>query len=185
MLLLATILTLCAVLAGVFAWLYARTTARIPTPPQFRDYLDQGPDRYRHLDRLFSDEDFGFLERTLQGRRLLPRLRRERRQLLRLILAELRVEFESLVTVGSMLATSSVAQEDQFGANLVRQTVRFYAMYASLWLYSYWPAAGAGGYLPKPLLEQIRGLRAGTRQLMAALTPGDMDRLRQTIVGQP
>jgi len=184
MLLLATILTLCAVLAGVFAWLYSRSTARIPTPPQFRHYLDHGPDRYRHLDRLFSGEDFGFLERSPAGRRLLPRLRRERRQLLRQILAELRVEFESLVTVAHMLAYSSAAQEDQFSANLVRQTLRFYAVYAGLWLYSYWPAAGPGGYLPNPLLEQIRNLREGTRRLMAALTPTDMDQLRQTILGR-
>jgi len=182
---LATILALCVLLAALFAWLYHHTTARIPTPPQFRDYLGQGPDRYRHLNRLFSGEDFGFLERSPAGRRLLPRLRRERRHLLRRILAELRVEFESLLTVGSMLATSSAARDDEFGATLVRQTVRFYAVYMWLWMYSYWPAAGPDGYLPDPLLEQIRSLREGTRQLMAALTPGDMDRLRQTILGRP
>ena len=185
MLLLATILTLCAVLAGAFAWLYTRSTARVPTPPQFRDYLGQGPDRYRHLGRLFSNEDFGFLERSPAGRRLLPRLRRERCHLLRLILAELRVEFESLVTVGSMLATSEAAQDDHFSATLVRQTLRFYTLYLFLWLYSYWPLAGSNGYLPSPLVEQIRSLREGTRQLMAALTPSDMDRLRQTILGRP
>lgn len=185
MLFLAIILTLCVVLAGVFAWLYSRSTARLPTPPQFRDYLGQGPDRYRHLDRLFSGEDFGFLDRTPAGRRLLPRLRNERCQLLREILAEIRVEFESLLSVGSMLATSSAARDDQFGATLVRETLRFYAVYAWLWMYSYWPWAGPGGYLPSPLLQQIRNLREGTRQLMAALTPGDMDRLRETILGRP
>lgn len=182
---LVTILTLCILLAGVFAWLYSRSTARIPTPPQFRDYLDQGPDRYRHLERLFSVQDFGFLDRTPSGRRLLPRLRSERCRLLREVLAEIRVEFESLITVGSMLATSSVGRDDQFSATLVRETVRFYAVYAWLWLYSYGPFAGPGGYLPSPLLEQIRSLREGTRQLMAALTPGDMDRLRETILGRP
>ncbi len=185
MLLLATILTLCAVLAGVFAWLYTRSTARIPTPPQFRDYLGQGPDRYRHLSRLFSYDDFAFLERNPSGRRLLSRLRSERRRLLRLILAELRVEFESLLSVGSMLANSSAAQEDQFAATLVRQTLRFYALYAGLWIYSFLPVAGPGGFMPSPLLDQIRALRQGTRQLMAALTPGDMYRLRQTITGRP
>jgi len=182
MLLLVTILGLCALLGATFTWLYFRSTARIPTPRQFQDYLDWRPDRYRHLNRLFSNDDFDFLDRSEAGRRLLPRLRGERRQLLRRILAELRTEFESLMTVGSMLAVSSAAQEDNFSATLVRQAGRFYAVYSFLWLYSFSPAVGPGGYLPSPLLEQIRSLREGTRRLMTGLTPADMDRLRQTIL---
>jgi hypothetical protein len=183
--LLAAILIFIAVLGGAFYWLYRRPSRALPTPRQFQSYADSDGQRYRHICRLFSQEDFDFLGRTERGQRLQPILRRERCRLLRQILAELRMEFESLVAVGSMLATSSPAQDSNFSGLLVRETVRFYSAYAWLWLYSYSPTAGPGGEPAGILVDQVRDLRQGTRQLMAALTPRDMDRLRQTILGHP
>jgi hypothetical protein len=111
-------------------------------------------------------------------------LLRERRRLLRVVLSQLRQEFESLMAIGSMLAVSSTGQSDHLSGMLVRHTVAFYGKYLRMYLYSYSPWAGPGGAPPASLLAQVRGLRLDTRRLMTALTPQDLEQLRATFVNR-
>ena len=184
MLSLFLILSVCLVLGAGFGCLYFRSAGRLPSHAQFLSSLDRGPERYRHLARLFSAEDFAFVERSTQGQSLGRVLRRERCRLLRVVLAQLRQEFEALTAIGSMLAVSSAGQADHLSGMLVRQTVTFYKNYTGLFLYSYWPAAGPGGSYPARLLEQVRGLHVSTNRLMAALTPQDLEQLRATFLNR-
>src|SRR2546427_10615581 len=121
------ILVLCAGMALV-AWAFLRSSVwHLPSISEYEIFLNRGPDAYRHIGRLFAQEDFDFLEGAPGGPQLVSRLRRERCRLLRLLLADLRTEFRALLAVGSLLSVSTTAQDDGFAALLWKQNMIFHS----------------------------------------------------------
>lgn len=172
------LLAACAVMGLAVLWLNHRVLGRYPTIPQFETYLERDPVRYKSMRRLLRPDDYRFVAEARGGRLLLSRLRRERRRLLRLVLHELRVEFEALMAVGALLCFSSSAKEEQFPALLWRQSVRFYVLHTALLAISFMP-----GPWPPPLdlfslLDKLKWLRDSTQRIMNSLTPGDLEELR-------
>ena len=177
---LLALLVACAAMLAAMWELNRRSVKQLPTLEQYEFYLSLNPDHYRYLSRLFAPEDFQFLKRMSSGRALLPRLRRERRRLLRLLLADLRHDFEALVAVGSLLSLSVTGKEDGYAQALAGQSLRFYASYFAFKLISYWPGPWPVPGGPVPLWQQIQALRHSTETLMRSLTPHDVVQLRQT-----
>ncbi len=175
------LLVACAVMAAAVWALNRRALSRLPSVSQFDSYIDLGPDRYRYLSRLFAPEDFDFLAGVRGGQVLLSRLRRERRRLLRLLLADLRRDFEALLAVGSLLSLSPTAKDDGYAELLARQSLRFYALYYFLSMISLWPGPWPLGYDHAVLWQQIKALRASTQFVMRALTPDDLLQMRRTL----
>ncbi len=170
-----------ALVAALFWTLNRRALRRLPTVAQFDLYLDLGPERYRHLSRLFAVEDFRFLESQRSGRALLARLRQERRRIFRLLLADLRRDFEALLAVGSLLSLSATAKDRGYAALLARERFRFFSLYCAWSLLSLWPSPLCGRFDPAPLWQQIETLGRSTRTVMNALTPDDLVRLQRTL----
>lgn len=87
------------------------------------------PEVYRPLERLFATQDFDFLA-TFGERRpdLRQRLRRERRRVLLLYLAELRADFTRLYGLCRLLAPRS--QDPGFASRVTRQALAFYGLWA-------------------------------------------------------
>ncbi len=175
-------LVACAAMAAAVWALNRRVLGRLPTLEQFDRYVEiSGPERYGYLSRLFAPGDSRFLESARGGRALLPRLQRERRRLLRLLLDDLRLDFEALLALGSMLSVLPTAKDDGYAALLARQSLRFYAFYGLLHLASFWPAVWPARFDPAPLWQQIKALRHATSTLMRALTPNDLIELRKAL----
>ena len=175
------LLVVCAAM-GLLGWaLNRRSFRRVPTISEYEVYLDRGPNAYKYVGRLFAKEDFAFLESVPGGQELLPRLRRERRRLLRLLLADLHREFQALMAVGSLLVMSRTAQDDGFAAELWKQSMIFNSLCFGLLICSYLPFFEALKYNPASLLSHLKTVREATRVFMHALTPSDMDRLRDTL----
>lgn len=175
------VLLACAVMAAAVWALNRRAVTRLPTIEQFDCYLDLGPERYNYLSRLNAPQDFAFLESVKGGRELAPRLRRERRRILRLLLADLRRDFEALMAVGSLLSLSPTAKEDGYATLLARQSLRFYFLYFGLWVCSFWPGVLPPRLDAAPLWAEIKVLLRSTKTMMRALTPDDLVHLRQTL----
>lgn len=176
------ILVACAGM-GLGAWaLNRRSMRRIPSLYEYEIYLDRGPNAYRYVSRLFAPEDFAFLETVPGGHELLPRLQRERRRLLRLLLADLRREFQALVAVGSLLVMSRSSQDDGFAVELWKQNMIFKSLCFGLLICSYLPFFEVFKYDPTPLLKQMKTVREATRVFMHALTDDDMARMRNALV---
>lgn len=176
------LLVVLAVMALAVWALNRRAHARLPTIEQFQRYVEAGPDSYRYLARLFAPEDFSFLEGARGGGPgFVRRLRGERRRVMRLLLGDLRVDFEALMALGSMLSGVSSAREDGYSASLTHQGARFYTLYGLLYLSSFWPAAVPLRLGPAPLWEQVKALRSSTQTLMRSLTASDMIELQKIL----
>lgn len=170
-----------ALAAALFWTLNRRALRRLPTVAQFDLYLDLGPERYRYLSRLFAVEDFRFVESQRGGRALLPRLRRERRRILRLLLADLRRDFEALLAVGVLLSLSATAKDQGYAALLAGERLRFFSLYCAWMLLSACPTALHLRLDPARLWQQIETLHRTTRTLLNALSPTDLVELRRTL----
>ena len=176
-----SLLALCAAM-GLLGWfLNRRSQQRVPTISEYEVYLDRGPNAYRYVGRLFAREDFDFLEAAPGGKDLVHRLRRERRRLLRLLLADLQREFQAVMAVGSILVMSRSAQDDGFAVEMWKQNMIFRSCCLGLLICSYVPFFEALKYNPSPLLGHLKTVREATRVFMHALTPSDMDRLRSVL----
>ncbi len=149
---------------------------------QYEKFLDRVPDRFRHLPRIMSSEDADFLTGLPSGKDLVPALWSNRRRVLRYTLADLQEEFNALVAVGVMLASSPTAREDSFGVTLMFQALRFRAVCRIMRASSYIPMEHLPGLNPVWLMHQVRDLRSTTRSLLASLTATDMDHLRDQIL---
>ena len=178
------LLAVCAVM-GLLGWaLNLRSLRRVPTISDYEVYLDRGPNAYRFVGRLFAREDFAYLESVPGGKELVHRLRRERRRLLRLLVADLRREFQALKAVGLLLVMSRSAQDDGFAVELWKQNVIFNFLCFGLLIGSYMPFFESLKYNPASLIDHLKTVREATRVFMHALTPTDMDRLRDVLAPQ-
>jgi hypothetical protein len=79
---------------------------------------------YQPMTRLFSEEDFAFLAEAGPG--LLQRLRRQRRQVMRLYLGELRADFAQVYAFCRMLAQKSA--DPNFATLITQQAFSFYSL---------------------------------------------------------
>ena len=83
---------------------------------------------YRPMSRLFAEEDFAFL--SGQGPGIIKRLRRQRREVLRLYLRELRADFQRLYALCRILAPKS--QDPNFAPLITQQALSFYGLFLIL-----------------------------------------------------
>jgi len=154
---------------------------------QYERFLDREPHRFRHLSRILAAGDARFLQETLEQtperHAILSRFWSNRRRVLRYTLDDLEEEFSALVAVGLMLAGSSVARQDSFAVKLVAQSLLFHTVCKLFRLVSYVPLEGMPAFNPAWLTQQVGTLRETTRGLLHAMTPSDMDDLRDNILG--
>jgi hypothetical protein len=153
---------------------------------QYERFLDREPNRFRHLSRIMAGDDAEFLKAALKGSpesgAILSRFWSDRRRVLRYTLLDLEDEFSALAAVGLMLAGSSVARQDSFAMKLVAQSFLFHSVCKLLRTVSYLPLERIPGLNPVWLIRQVRTLRDTTRGLLALMTSGDMDDLRDNIL---
>jgi hypothetical protein len=83
---------------------------------------------YQPMSRLFAEEDFHFLARSRPD--LVKRLRRQRQQVLRLYLKELRADFERVYAFCRRLAPKS--ENPNFAALITQQALSFYGLFLVL-----------------------------------------------------
>lgn len=83
---------------------------------------------YQPMGRLFAEEDFRFLRGSRPD--LVKRLRRQRRQVLRLYLRELRADFERVYAFCRRLAPKST--DPNFAALITQQALSFYGLFLVL-----------------------------------------------------
>jgi hypothetical protein len=169
--------SLAALLALGGYLLYRRTQLAWPTVDQYELYLDRGPERHRHLWRLFAAEDFEYVT-AAGGRAMAGRLDRERRRLLRAVLGDLRRDFEAIQAVGGMLSASPTAQADGFRLHIIGQGLLFYALYTLVLLRSLIPLWMQPRFDATPIMDHVRALRQTTSVLLNSLTDDDLAVLR-------
>jgi hypothetical protein len=138
-------------------------------------------DRYGHLKRLLAPEDFQFLVSTRRGGALVPHLRRERFRIHRLYLEQMREEFLSLLSIGSLFAAAPTARAEKFARRLALVRLRFEWLVLRLRLKAL--ASRLFGIHTDlvPLSEQIDSLRSLADSVLHRLTPQDMAHLRATL----
>lgn len=83
---------------------------------------------YQPMNRLFAEEDFQFLSRSRPD--LVKRLRRQRQQVLRLYLRELRVDFARVYAFCRRLAPKSA--DPNFAGAITQQALSFYGLFLIL-----------------------------------------------------
>jgi hypothetical protein len=171
------------VLMGLAVLLWDR--AGLGEPARLEEYewfLDRST-RFAHLSRITSPDDFEFLKSFPGSGNLVKRLRRERRAILRLILKDLRQEFNALIAVGVMLAALPTARESSFGVKLMMRMAAFRVRYWWLYIGTYCRPLRFVGEHANWLTDRVADTRDVTRALLASLTTSDMDSLRDQILG--
>lgn len=120
------------VLAGVVTlWRLHRVTHEGITPAVEAQILSPSRsvlETYQPMGRLFAEEDFRFLSGSRPD--LVKRLRRQRRQVLRLYLRELRADFERVYAFCRSLAPKST--DPNFAALITQQALSFYGLFLVL-----------------------------------------------------
>jgi len=102
-------------------------------------------DSFEPMCRLFLEEDFSFLaSQAGRGPGTARKLRRERRQVLRLYLRELRAEFRGVYKLCRLLAPTS--QDPNFAASITRMALSFNSLFALVQL-----RCALGWFLPVSL----------------------------------
>ncbi len=117
---------------------------------------------YQPLSRLFAEEDFAFLSRLQPG--MLKRLRRSRRQVFRLYLAEVQTAFESVYTLCRGLARQN--PDPSFAPFLTQQFFTFHVLLVSLRLRC---ALGLFRHVPSEAANLVQALDQLRRTAEAAL----------------
>jgi hypothetical protein len=135
-------------------------------------------DRYAHISRLLAPGDFEFLASTRRGVVLVPWLRRERRRLFSLYLAEMCEEFCGLVAIGSLFANTPTGRGERFAQRIEVKRLHFEFLTLRLRL-----CIWAGRLLPlsldtAPVLQQICSLRTQTDGIHHRMTPDELGALR-------
>lgn len=137
--------------------------------------------RYAHVRRLFSPDDFHFLAGSRRGAGLVARLRRQRLYVLSLYLAEMRDDFYSLVAIGSLFAAAPTARNERFAERIAAMRLRFEALMLRM---QFTLRLNKLLELPLdvvPLLRQIGSLRTQADNVLHRLTPQDLAILRDAL----
>jgi len=138
-------------------------------------------DRYAHVRRLLSPDDFQFLAGNRRGLALAPRLRRQRLQILSLYVAEMRADFYSLVAIGSLFAAAPTARNERFARRIAAMRLRFEALMLRMQLVLWLNKLLALPPNVAPLLQQISSLRTQADDLLQRLTPQDLATMRNVL----
>ena len=162
------------------AWLLARkiTGFRPASVTDLEALFYKGPDVYASIGRILGPQDFDFLAAARCGGPFVARLRRQRVALMKVMLGQMREEFESLLTIGALFATAPTAQAENFAGLLQRNRIRFYRnlgrLYLRTWVNRFvlWPIEVL------PLNGEIQEMRREADRILHALTPGDLGVLR-------
>ncbi len=179
--LLVVVVTVAAVMLST-ALLALRSLSRRPVTLADLDVLlRSGPDRYAHIGRILGPDDFEYLDTSPRRRHLLPALRRSRVAAMFHCLRQMREDFESLSSIGSLFAKSPTAQAERLARQLVFQRAAFLQAYWRLWLrtavnyFVLWPLENV------PLVSRIDALRAQADRILHALTPADLGAIRTSL----
>lgn len=170
--LLAILLVVAAVIGIELMRLFSGTRRPADLPELKKQY--SGPDFYRPIERLFSEED----ERFLNSRGLLTperrkQLHRSRCKIMGLYLSQFRSDFHEAWGVCRLLAPFS--DDPEFGVTLVRQLVTFYRLYSQvqlkLWLHAYSP----GDLGISELVNSLRQIRRIAYETLSSVENLAMD----------
>jgi hypothetical protein len=179
-LLLFLILSGVALLAGS-AMLGLAGRRRPPTLADLEALFDDGRNRYAHLGRIVGRQDFEFVMQRRGGPELAASFRRRRARLLRLYLSQMQAEFDSLMAVGSLLASAPTAQAERFARQLAHQRFRFTVLLAGVFLRARVNAFVSWPLDVEPLDSEIRSLRYHADRILHALSPADLGALRNVL----
>ncbi len=161
-----------AVAAGLVRALWRQRKPATPaTLADWQSLTSRGPvlDTYAPLNRLFRQEDFAFLAAQPAARReLLRRLRRERWNVLRLYLKELRADFENVYRICRRLAVTS--EEPGFAALITRHALRIQVLLLALHLCCWFRWTGSLEVQATNLVAAFSRFDLAVRAVAPALT---------------
>jgi len=156
LMILAVLLVVAAVVGIELMRLFSGTRQPADLPELKKQYA--GPDFYKPIERLFSEED----ERFLSNRGMLTperrkQLHRSRCKVMKLYLNQFRADFHEAWGVCRLLAPFS--EDPDFGVNLVRQLVTFYRLYSTVQIQLLVHAYRPGDLGVSELVNSLRQIR--------------------------
>jgi hypothetical protein len=173
----------CGVLVGTAALLWDWLgVGKVTTLHEYEIYLHFTQRSLAHVSRPWRQEDARFVH-EIGGRHFLARLRQDRRRVRRLVLVDLRRQFQAVMAVATMLGALPSARRLNFGADVLLWTGRFHFAFVGLFLCSF-PLMDRLPGSPASLLETLESAHRATRALMVALTDNDMADLESLILSE-
>ena len=164
----------------IWDWLGVGT---VPTLHEYEVYLQLTQRSLAHVSRLWRQDDVRFL-REVGGQHFLARLRGDRRRIRRLVLVDLRRQFQAVMAVATMLGALPSARQLNFGADVLLWSARFHLAFLGLFLSSLPLMDRLPNISPATLLETLKSAHRATRALMVALTDNDMADLEDLILSE-
>ena len=148
--------------------LTANKTAPVAVPANVLDWLDTfSAARYRPMERLLTGTDAEYLKIHLAGdRHVARRLRRQRLQIFRQYLSEMKRDFSRLSLAMRELITCAPADRVELVAELIKMEWRFRCNLAEVHLRLGFYTVGLGSLEVAPLVRGFESLETGIRQLM-------------------
>ncbi len=162
-----------AVAAGLGRALWRQRKPASPfLPPDWQSVVSRNPvlETYAPLNRLFRNEDFAFLTAQRDLRR---QLRRQRRNILRLYLKQLRADFENVYRVCRLLAVT--ANEPGFAARITRRALRIHSLLLILRLRCWLGWTGSVAEQATSLVEAFSRFDISVRALAPALSASSQE----------
>jgi hypothetical protein len=160
-------------LAAAAIFVFHRLFARPRSLPISVDWInDLSASRYRPMERLLDGEDYRFLASQLgYDKKMLRRMRSERRRLFRAYLANLRSDFQLASRALRLLMTYSTRDRADLARNLYKQQMLFtLGMLRLQWSLAL-HACGIGSVNAKGLLHITEYVRTELRQLIPVESP--------------
>ena len=158
---------------GVAICLFRRLVNGPKSLPVSVDWISElSPARYRPMERLLSGEDYRFLaSQPGFNRKMLRRVRSQRRKIFRVYLGCLRDEFSQVAAALRLIMTYSAEDRPDLARILYKQQVLFalgmLAVEARLVLH----ACGLGTVDVGGLVEAMENIRLELRQMISAESP--------------
>lgn len=155
---LAVVVTSALAALFYFTWRMTRP-AKVNFAPEW--VAEFSPARYRPMERLLSEDDFQFLtEKSGLDRRLIERLKAQRRAVFRAYLSQMSRDFSRLQAIGKLMVLYSPHDRPDLAEALLRQELQFrrawVTMHVRLVLHSFGVGRLEVGSLIQPI-QQLTG----------------------------
>lgn len=153
---LAGVVTAALAALGYFTWRMTRPT-KVDFAPEW--VAEFSPARYRPMERLLSEDDFQFLaEKSGVDRRLIERLRAQRRSVFRAYLGQMSRDFSRLQAIGKLMVLYSPHDRPDLAEALLRQELQFRRAWASMHVRLVFHSFGVGSIEVRDLVQPIQQL---------------------------
>lgn len=153
---LAGVVTAALAALGYFTWRMTRP-AKVNFAPEW--VAEFSPARYRPMERLLSEHDFQFLaQKPGVDRRLIERLRAERRSVFRAYLSQMSRDFSRLQAIGRLMVLYSPQDRPDLAEALLRQEFHFRRAWVSMHVRLVLHSFGVGKLEVSHLVQPIQQL---------------------------